>query len=76
MTNLLNTEKIIDLLVKNKFIINIIFLSWFAIFIIILLIILYFKVIKKRSIFGTNKDVKDGNVPFININKIKEAISF
>jgi len=41
----------------------------------VFLVVFYIKFIKKRILIGNNKDVKDGNVPFINIDKIKEAIT-
>lgn len=75
MSSILDIEKIIDLIVKNKLIINTILLLWFAIFIIVILIIAYVKIVKNKNILGNNKDVKNENIPLINIDKLREAIS-
>ena len=74
MSSILDIEKIIDLIVKNKLIINTILLLWFAIFIIVILIIAYVKIVKNKNILGNNKDVKNENIPLINIDKLREAI--
>lgn len=63
---------------KNKFIVNTIFLFLIVCFLLFksfLMFVFYIKFIKKRKIFGNNKDVKDGNVPFINIDKLKDSIT-
>ena len=63
---------------KNKFLVNTIFLFlvvFFLLFKSFLIFVFYIKFIKKRIFVGTNKDVKDGNVPFINIDKLKESIT-
>ena len=75
MSSILDIEKIMDLIVKNKLIINTILLLWFVIFIIIILIIAYVKIVKNKNILGNNKDVKNENIPLINIDKLREAIS-
>jgi hypothetical protein len=63
---------------KNKFIVNTIFLFLIVCFLLFksfLMFVFYIKFIKKRIFVGTNKDVKDGNVPFINIDKLKDSIT-
>ena len=63
---------------KNKFIVNTIFLFLIVCFLLFksfLMFVFYIKFIKKRIFVGANKDVKDGNVPFINIDKLKDSIT-
>ena len=77
-----NQENLIKLIIdfitnllNNKLLVNTILLFWFGSVTAFMLFVFYIKFIKKRILIGNNKDVKDGNVPFINIDKIKEAIS-
>jgi len=77
-----NQENIIKLIIdfitnllNNKLLVNTILLFWFGSVTAFMLFVFYIKFIKKRILIGNNKDVKDGNVPFINIDKIKEAIT-
>lgn len=60
---------------KNKLLVNTILLFWVGFVLSFLFFVFYIKFIKQRIFVGTNKDVKDGNVPFINMDKIKEAIT-
>ena len=39
-----------------------------------LLIIAYVKIVKNQNILGNNNDVKNENIPLINIDKLREAI--
>ena len=77
-----NQENLIKLIIdfitnllNNKLLVNTILLFWFGSVTAFILFVFYIKFIKKRILIGNNKDVKDGNVPFINIDKIKEAIT-
>ncbi len=77
-----NQENLIKLIIdfitnllNNKLLVNTILLFWFGSVTAFMLFVFYIKFIKKRILIGNNKDVKDGNVPFINIDKIKEAIT-
>ena len=77
-----NQENLIKLIIdfitnllNNKLLVNTILLFWFGSVTAFMLFVFYIKFIKKRFLIGNNKDVKDGNVPFINIDKIKEAIT-
>ena len=77
-----NQENLIKLIIdfitnllNNKLLVNTILLFWFGSVTAFMLFVFYIKFIKKRILIGNNKDVKDGNVPFINIEKIKEAIT-
>ena len=77
-----NQENLIKLIIdfitnllNNKLLVNTILLFWFGSVTAFMLFVFYIKFIKKRILIGNNKDVKDGNVPFINIGKIKEAIT-
>ena len=60
---------------KNKLLVNTILLFWVGFVLSFLFFVFYIKFIKQRNLIGNNKDVKDGNIPFINYDKIKEAIN-
>ena len=59
---------------KNKLIVNTILLFWFGSVLLFAFFVFYIKIIKQRNLIGNNKDVKDGNIPFLNYDKLKEAI--
>jgi len=79
--NFANQENIIQLLtdfvtniLKNKLLVNTILLFWFGAVLLFAFFVFYIKIIKQRNLIGNNKDVKIGNIPFINYDKLKEAI--
>jgi hypothetical protein len=79
--NFANQEKIqllIDFVTnifKNKLLVNTILLFWFGGVLLFAFFVFYIKIIKHRNLIGNNKDVKDGNIPFINYDKLKEVIN-
>ena len=80
--NFVNQENTIQLIIsffinifKNKLLVNTILLFWIGSVLLFVSFIFYIKIIKQRNLIGNNKDIKDGNIPFINYDKIKEAIN-
>ncbi len=80
--NFVNQENTIQLIIsffinifKNKLLVNTILLFWIGSVLLFVSFIFYIKLIKQRNLIGNNKDIKDGNIPFINYDKLKEAIT-
>jgi hypothetical protein len=79
--NFVNQENTIQLIIsffinifKNKLLVNTILLFWIGSVLLFVSFIFYIKIIKQRNLIGNNKDIKDGNIPFINYDKLKEVI--
>ncbi len=80
--NFVNQENTIQLIIsffinifKNKLLVNTILLFWIGSVLLFVSFIFYIKLIKQRNLIGNNKDIKDGNIPFINYDKLKEVIT-
>jgi len=74
-SNIQIITNILTNLCKNKLLINTILLFWVGSVLFGAFFVFYIKIIKQRSLVGNDKDVKGGNIPFLNIDKLKDAIT-